>query len=286
VPVLSTAHDLLLAGKRGSYSILMSQIGSPGLGSIPRLEQASMLFIRKLLDSWRRRSGTGPVLQRSEHDHSNAASPDHGPVPPSVSFAAPRNPLRGAKRAFDIVAAFILIIVFSPIFLLVSVAIKIESSGPIFRRQIRYRYDGAEILALNFRLTETTSRSQPSARKTRIGHYLNSAGIEELPQLVNVLRGEMSVVGPEPFFTAPETLLPDQILLRSRQHQIKPGLTGWAQVNGCWGKFEARKAMQRRIECDFYYFENWSLALDMKIIAKTVFSTKTYAINGGGLSHG
>jgi putative colanic acid biosynthesis UDP-glucose lipid carrier transferase len=96
----------------------------------------------------------------------------------------------------------------------------------------------------------------------------------------------MSIVGPEPFFTAPETLLPNQVLLRFRQHRMKPGLTGWAQVNGCWGMFKARKAVQRRIEYDLYYFDNWSLALDMKIIAKTVFSTKTYVINGGGFSHG
>jgi len=191
---------------------------------------------------------------------------------------------KAAKRSFDIIAATIGLILLSPIFLLCSLAIVLDSRGPIIDARVRRNYGNETFRVLEFRSTameninDDTPATSTGLGVTRVGRVLRSTGIEGLPQLVNVLRGEMSIVGPHPYTTLPRKFFNEQIAQIVQRRNIKPGLTGWAQVNGCWEQVDTFKAMQRRIEYDLYYVENWSFALDMKIILMTLGSKKIYAI--------
>jgi len=187
------------------------------------------------------------------------------------------------KRAFDIVFAAIGLVVLSPLFLVISIAIKLDSPGPIFFRNTRHGFNNDKIRVLKFRSMTTTEdgdkftqATKDDPRITRIGRIIRRTNIDELPQLVNVLRGEMSLVGPRPHATAHNALYANVIIPFSRRHNVKPGITGWAQVNGCRGATDVLEKMQRRIEYDLYYIDNWSLLLDLKIIMMTLFSKKAY----------
>ncbi len=243
--------------------------------------------IRRLFDYWIN-SGSrrpGPIQLESDEDSKAEGSHHHtagGSQSPIVDPLTHTNDAalalqfsRAAKRAFDIIVAVVGLVVFSPTFLLVSIAIKVDSRGPIFRRHRLYGYAGEEILVWSFRFNEVTPRATSSPRATRIGRILRSSGVEEFPRLINILSGEMSVVGPEPFLAAPGILLQDQFLLRWRRLKMRPGVIGWAQVNGRGGEINRRAAIQRRIAYDLYYIENWSLILDLKIIAMSVFPKNT-----------
>ena len=111
---------------------------------------------------------------------------------------------------------------------------------------------------------------------TRLGRIIRGTNIDELPQLFNVFRGEMSIVGPRPHATAHNEIFNNMIKPFSRRHTIKPGITGWAQVNGYRGATDTLEKMQRRIEYDLYYVDNWSLFLDIKIVMMTLFSKAAY----------
>jgi lipopolysaccharide/colanic/teichoic acid biosynthesis glycosyltransferase len=181
---------------------------------------------------------------------------------------------RVAKRAFDIVAATVGLMLFSPIFLVVSIAIKVESRGPVFRRQMLHGYNNENIPLLKFRTTVVSLTEKSTSIVTRVGGVLRRTGIDGLPQLINVLRGEMSIVGPAPNAAAPNLISAEQILLMQQRRRVKPGITGWAQVNGCWG--ESSKTMRQRFEFDRYYIENWSILFDIKVILVTLFSKNAY----------
>ena len=172
---------------------------------------------------------------------------------------------RAGKRALDIVAATAGLILLSPTFLLVSIAIKIESRGPLFRPQMLRE----SIALLKFRTTSISQNQSGTSTVTRVGGVLRRTGLDGLPQLINVLRGEMSIVGPSPYFVAPNDIFSEQISHIERRSRMKPGMTGWAQVNGC-------RAQRQRIEFDLHYIENWSLLFDVKIILMTVFSKASY----------
>jgi lipopolysaccharide/colanic/teichoic acid biosynthesis glycosyltransferase len=182
---------------------------------------------------------------------------------------------RIAKRAFDVIIAAAAIFALTPTLLLISLAIKIDSRGPVFRRHIRYGYDGQELLVLKFRSEQMTQTGRHSSRLTRIGRMLRQSSIEDLPQLVNVLRGEMSIVGPGPLRTLTKKIFADHISARSWQHKIKPGILGWAQVHNCRG--ETGEELERRIKYDADYIEHWSFLLDIKIVVRTLFSTSAYS---------
>jgi lipopolysaccharide/colanic/teichoic acid biosynthesis glycosyltransferase len=181
---------------------------------------------------------------------------------------------RAAKRAFDIVTATVGLILFSPMFLLVSIAIKIDSRGPVFRRQMRHGYNNENIPLLKFRTTVVSLTEKSTSIVTRVGGVLRRTGIDGLPQLINVLRGEMSIVGPSPYVAALNNIFAEQISLIQQRHRLVPGITGWAQVNGCCG--ESNNVMRRRIEFDRYYIDNWSLLFDIKVILMTLFSKNAY----------
>jgi Undecaprenyl-phosphate glucose phosphotransferase len=190
---------------------------------------------------------------------------------------------RVLKRGFDIAAAATGILLLLPLLLVVSIAIKFDSRGPILFRQTRHGYNNEIIRVFKFRsMTTTEDRStyvqatRNDPRVTRLGRILRYTNIDELPQLINVLLGEMSIVGPRPHPVALNNMFQQHISALARRHKVKPGVTGWAQVNGYRGETSTLEKMQRRFEYDIYYIDNWSFLLDMKIILMTIFSKRAY----------
>jgi exopolysaccharide biosynthesis polyprenyl glycosylphosphotransferase len=188
-----------------------------------------------------------------------------------------------AKRAFDISVAGLALLAFSPLLLAVSLAVRLDSRGPVFFRQTRHGYNNEVIKVLKFRSMTTiedgchfTQAVKNDPRVTRVGRILRRTNIDELPQLVNVLLGEMSIVGPRPHPIALNEAFAERISPLSRRHKVKPGITGWAQVHGHRGETDTLEKMRRRIECDLYYIDNWSFLLDIKIIVMTLFSRRAY----------
>ncbi|MDD2961391.1 MAG: undecaprenyl-phosphate glucose phosphotransferase [Muribaculaceae bacterium] len=194
-----------------------------------------------------------------------------------------RNPLnkmvnKVLKRTFDICCSALFLILSPIIFLPVAIAIKLSSPGPIFFRQKRTGYRGEEFVCFKFRTMRVNKDSDKlqatlnDPRKTAIGEFLRKTSIDELPQFFNVLRGDMSIVGPRPHMlkhTQDYSALIDRYMVR---HVIKPGITGWAQVNGYRGQTKELWQMQKRVEYDVWYAENWNMMLDFKIIFLTVFN--------------
>ena len=178
------------------------------------------------------------------------------------------------KRTFDVLVSFVLLALCSPLFLLVAILIRLDSRGPIFFRQERVGIDGKQFEMLKFRSmkTEAETESGPvfatadDPRRTVIGAFLRKTSLDELPQLWNVLKGEMSLVGPRPerpyFVEQFKTLVPKYL----DRHRVKTGMTGWAQVNGLRGN----TSIEERIAYDIYYVENWSLWFDIKILLRTI----------------
>ncbi len=183
---------------------------------------------------------------------------------------------RLAKRTFDVAFSSI-VLLFSPIvFIPVAIAIKMSSPGPVFFKQLRTGYRGNAFKCWKFRTMRVNAKAdtmqavKDDPRKTRVGEILRHTSIDELPQFINVWLGDMSVVGPRPHMlkhTEDYSKLIDKYMVR---HLIKPGITGWAQVNGYRGQTEELWQMEKRVEYDVWYIENWSFLLDLKIIARTV----------------
>jgi Undecaprenyl-phosphate glucose phosphotransferase len=200
-------------------------------------------------------------------------------------FQCPLTPFnRAIKRTFDVVAAITGLIVLSPLFVMVALAIKLDSRGPVLFRQTRHGYNNEPIRVLKFRtmtVMEAGDNFRPVTRHdprvTRLGRLLRHSNIDELPQLYNVLVGNMSLVGPRPHATSQNEVFAELISSFSRRHNVKPGITGWAQVNGYRGDTDTLEKMQRRVEHDLYYIDNWSLLFDLRIILLTLFSRKIYA---------
>jgi Undecaprenyl-phosphate glucose phosphotransferase len=204
----------------------------------------------------------------------------------TVTMQVLRPPLsqlqQAAKRVFDVVVAAAGLVILAPLLTLVAIAIKLDSPGPVLFRQTRHGYNNETIKVFKFRSMtklEDGDAFVPAARNdsrvTRVGAILRRTNIDELPQLINVLRGEMSLVGPRPHATAHNKMFEGKISVYSRRHVVKPGITGWAQVNGCRG-FTDLEQMRRRVEHDFYYIDNWSFWLDLRIIIMTLFSKSAY----------
>lgn len=190
---------------------------------------------------------------------------------------------RVLKRGFDIAAASAMLAMASPFLLAIAALIKLDSRGPVLFRQRRHGFNQTEFRVFKFR-TMTTLDDGPvvrqatrnDARITRLGKHLRRLNLDEVPQLINVLLGQMSLVGPRPHALTHNDQYEEQIRLYARRHNVKPGITGWAQVNGLRGETRSVRDMQRRVEHDFYYIDNWSLFFDLKILLLTIFSPKTY----------
>lgn len=181
------------------------------------------------------------------------------------------------KRASDIVLSLLILALISPFLLLIAVAIKLDSPGSIIFKQRRYGLDGEEILVYKFRSMrvcedgESIRQAQKGdARITHMGAFLRKNSLDELPQFVNVLQGRMSIVGPRPHAVAHNEIYRNLIKGYMIRHKVKPGITGWAQVNGYRGETKTLDKMQKRIDHDLDYLRNWSLRLDLHIILKTI----------------
>ena len=200
------------------------------------------------------------------------------------AFQSPLTPFKRAiKRAFDIAAAIGALVLASPLFVIIPLTIKLDSRGPVFFRQTRHGYNNEPIRVLKFRSMTVMEEGdnfcqvvRHDPRVTRVGRILRRTNFDELPQLLNVLVGDMSMVGPRPHPTAQNEIFAELISPFFRRHNVKPGITGWAQVNGCRGETDTIEKMQRRVDHDLHYIDNWSLLLDVKIIVMTLFSRKVY----------
>ncbi|MFN0263341.1 undecaprenyl-phosphate glucose phosphotransferase [Tepidamorphus sp. 3E244] len=187
------------------------------------------------------------------------------------------------KNVFDRVVAALILIAASPVMLAVAAAVKLESKGPVFFKQKRYGFNNELIEVYKFR-SMYTDRCDANAvklvtkddpRVTRVGKFIRKTSLDELPQLFNVLRGELSLVGPRPHAVqakAAERLYDDVVDGYFARHKVKPGITGWAQVNGWRGETDTQEKIQRRVEHDLYYIENWSIWFDIYILAMTPVS--------------
>jgi putative colanic acid biosynthesis UDP-glucose lipid carrier transferase len=182
------------------------------------------------------------------------------------------------KTMEDRVLAAAILLLISPLMLLIAAGVKLSSPGPALFRQRRLGLNGEEIMVLKFRSMvvheeapgRVTQASKTDGRVTPFGAFLRRTSLDELPQFLNVLCGEMSIVGPRPHALEHNEQykgLVDKYMLR---HKVKPGITGWAQINGYRGETDTLEKMQRRVEHDLHYLQNWSLWLDLKIIALTV----------------
>jgi putative colanic acid biosynthesis UDP-glucose lipid carrier transferase len=188
-----------------------------------------------------------------------------------------RGPAGVWKRTSDLVLAILILILLSPLMTAIAIAVKFQSPGPIIFRQRRYGLDGEEIVIYKFRsmsviedgsLIEQARKND--SRITRLGAFLRKTSMDELPQFINVLQGRMSVVGPRPHAVAHNEQYRRLIKSYMVRHKVKPGITGWAQVNGFRGETDSLEKMEGRIRCDLDYLRNWSLRLDLFIILKTI----------------
>ncbi|HDG9833818.1 TPA: undecaprenyl-phosphate glucose phosphotransferase [Raoultella ornithinolytica] len=182
------------------------------------------------------------------------------------------------KRLEDVVVSILIITLISPILLIIACAVKISSPGPVFFRQIRYGMDGKPIRVWKFRsmtVMENDSNVKQATkndiRVTKVGKFLRSTSLDELPQFFNVLFGQMSVVGPRPHAVSHNEQYRSLIQGYMLRHKVKPGITGLAQINGWRGETDTLEKMEKRIEYDLLYIRGWSIWLDLKIIFLTVF---------------
>jgi undecaprenyl-phosphate galactose phosphotransferase/putative colanic acid biosynthesis UDP-glucose lipid carrier transferase len=193
-----------------------------------------------------------------------------------------RAPLSGTerfvKRAMDVVVSIIALLFFLPIMALTAIAIKLAGPGPIIFRQYRKGFNGKQFVMFKFRtmtvqengpIVVQTARDDP--RVTAIGQLLRSSSIDELPQLLNVLKGNMSLIGPRPHAVAHDNHFETILSEYAYRHHVKPGMTGWAQCNGARGSMLTIEDISERVKLDLWYINNWSLWLDIQILIKTFF---------------
>lgn len=201
-------------------------------------------------------------------------------IPVVSVFDTPLNAsyARVIKRIEDLVLSSIILILITPLLISVSIAIKLTSPGPVIFKQKRYGLNGKEIKIYKFRSMRTMDdgdtikqATQNDSRVTSIGRFLRRSSLDELPQFVNVIQGKMSIVGPRPHACAHNEEYRKLVPKYMQRHLVKPGITGWAQVNGWRGETDTLEKMEKRVEFDLHYINHWSLWMDLKIIILTVF---------------
>ena len=184
------------------------------------------------------------------------------------------------KSIEDKLLALIALVILAPLLLVIATLIKLDSSGPVLFRQRRHGFNNSPFVVWKFRTMRTDTPHQDGAvpatrndhRVTRIGRFLRRSSLDELPQLFNVLKGDMSIVGPRPHPTALQAAgrrFEEVVQSYAARHNVKPGITGWAQVNGWRGEADTVEKIQSRVEHDLYYIDHWSLWLDLRIIVLT-----------------
>ncbi|WBA81525.1 undecaprenyl-phosphate glucose phosphotransferase [Endozoicomonas sp. GU-1] len=183
------------------------------------------------------------------------------------------------KRVSDIVIGSLILLLISPVMIGVAIAVKLSSPGPVFFKQFRHGAAGQQVKVYKFRSMKVhqegegkvTQATKGDPRVTKVGAFIRRTSLDELPQFINVLQGRMSIVGPRPHALAHNEYYKDLVESYMKRHKVKPGITGLAQVRGFRGETDTLEKMERRVECDLEYINNWSLWLDIKIIIGTVF---------------
>jgi putative colanic acid biosynthesis UDP-glucose lipid carrier transferase len=182
------------------------------------------------------------------------------------------------KAIFDKIFSFVVLTLLLPLLIAISIAIKLTSPGPIIFKQPRLGLNGRTFNVYKFRTMvlhtengQVTQARNNDPRVTAIGKFLRRTSLDELPQFINVLKGDMSVVGPRPHALPHNNLYKEKLELYMLRHRVKPGITGWAQINGCRGETDTLEKMVRRVEYDLDYIKNWSFWMDIKIVAWTAW---------------
>ena len=240
---------------------------------------------QELLDTIRSRLRESPLPVRLLPDHNirtllgqRGLSADGLSLPVTIQWAPLTAFERSVKRTLDVVVSMTAILFLWPLFLIAAIAIKLDSSGPIIFQQRRTGFNAKEFVIFKFR-TMTVLEDGPAItqacrgdlRATRVGKFLRRSSIDELPQLLNVLKGEMSLVGPRPHAVAHDRQYKVHIADYGFRHHVKPGMTGWAQVNGLRGETRSLEKMTERVKLDLWYIHNWSLGFDVNILVRTCF---------------
>jgi Undecaprenyl-phosphate glucose phosphotransferase len=240
---------------------------------------------QELLETIRSRLRESPLPVRLLPDHDirtllgqRGLSTDGLSLPVTIQGAPLTAFERAVKRTLDVVGSMTAILFLWPLFLIAAIAVKLDSGGPIIFQQRRTGFNGKEFVIFKFR-TMTVLEDGPAItqacrgdlRLTRVGKFLRRSSIDELPQLFNVLNGDMSLVGPRPHAVAHDREYKVHIADYGFRHHIKPGITGWAQVNGLRGETRSVEKMTERVKLDLWYINHWSLGFDIKILVRTCF---------------
>lgn len=199
-------------------------------------------------------------------------------IPVIAIFETPLTGINAVQKAiFDTVMASLILLLLSPLLIAIAIAVKLSSPGPVIFKQRRYGIDGEEIMVYKFRSMTVCEdgdtirqASKNDRRTTRLGAFLRKTSLDELPQFINVLQGRMSIVGPRPHAVAHNEMYRKVIPGYMWRHKVKPGVTGWAQVNGYRGETDTLDKMEGRVRHDIDYLRNWSLSLDVYIILRTI----------------
>jgi len=194
-------------------------------------------------------------------------------------ITTPSPPALHIKDGFDRLFALTVLVLLSPLLLALALTIKATSPGPVLFRQLRLGLDSRPFHVYKFRSMhvhresdgQVTQATNDDPRITPLGRFMRRTSLDELPQFLNVLRGDMSVVGPRPHALVHNDIYRKRLSQYMLRHSVKPGITGWAQVNGLRGETDTLEKMKARVEHDLWYIDNWSLWLDLKIIFLTVF---------------
>ncbi|QCR20992.1 undecaprenyl-phosphate glucose phosphotransferase [Pontibacter sp. SGAir0037] len=274
LPILGKVEDCVAYAKANNIDSIYCALPDSALAKIRKLmKDADKSLIRFRL-----------VPDVRDHFKKNFMVEMYGHLP----VLTPRNePLEDKanqviKRAFDIFfSVFVIVFLLSWLIPIIAIIIKLDSKGPVFFKQLRSGKDNKPFHCLKFRSmtvnkdSDSKQASKGDARITKVGAFIRKTSIDELPQFFNVLMGDMSVVGPRPHMlkhTQDYSQLIDNFMVR---HFLTPGITGWAQVNGYRGETKETDSMDKRVEYDIWYLENWSLLLDLKIIFLTVWQAIT-----------
>jgi putative colanic acid biosynthesis UDP-glucose lipid carrier transferase len=252
---------------------------------VEEVEREQMVGRRSLVELTRRVCDVDGGLDLREDEFMLALAFALSLDPKEVDHIVYDTPFKGwrrrVKRIEDVLLGSLFLLICAVPMLLIALAIKLTSQGPVLFKQPRHGENGREFNVLKFRtmrVMETgdrvTQASRGDPRVTKVGAFLRRTSLDELPQFINVVRGEMSLVGPRPHAVAHNEFYRTKILEYMRRHKVKPGITGWAQVNGLRGETDTLEKMVARVEHDLVYIRTWSLWLDLKIVFLTMFGRK------------
>ena len=263
--ILSSAVSFVRGSEIEEVLLVVRGEDIPALGRI-----ADQLRILPIRVTWVAHGLTAELVRHPWFEIGPAVAVEMQKPPRNVSE-------RAVKRVVDVTIAACAIVALLPLLLIVAIAIKLDSKGPVFFWQARRGFNGKPFYILKFRTMNVLEdgdvirqATKGDARVTRVGAWLRMTSIDEIPQLFNVLRGSMSLVGPRPHAVAHDDHFIDTVEDYAYRHHVKPGMTGWAQVHGYRGETPTQEAIERRVEYDRWYIANWSVWLDVAIMVRTL----------------